>query len=307
MPIWKKSDGQTVRIGVLLFDQFSNHCLANAVEPLRAANDLSGEVLFEWKFLSLAGSSIISSSGLEISTRGRLYQHSGDMLFVIPSYEFRSHSDALSRVSLRMAAQRYTALVGFDTGAWLMAAAELLEGCRATIHWEELEAFAEAFPDVNVVRERFVIDGDRITCTGAMAAFDLVLALIADLKGEALRQDLSTLFMSDGRERVGPKDRSVAKAVAMMQANLEEPLLIGDLAQRVGLSHKVLEARMKAVLGATPRQVYRRQRMVFARKLVLETTLSVSEIAIRCGYQDATALTRAFVVEFGTNPRALRG
>ena len=71
--------------------------------------------------------------------------------------------------------------------------------------------------------------------------------------------------------------------------------------------HKALEARVKSVLGATPRQVYRRQRMVLARKLVLETTLSVAEISVRCGYQDATALTRAFQVEFGTSPRALRG
>ena len=178
MPIWKKSDGQTVRIGVLLFDQFSNHCLANAVEPLRAANDLSGEVLFEWEFLSLAGSSIISSSGLEISTRGRLYQHSGDMLFVIPSYEFRSHSDALSRVSLRMAAQRYTALVGFDTGAWLMAAAELLEGCRATIHWEELEAFAEAFAAEQVCELKDV--DHQILMTGK--SFYLVTCFLAPMR-----------------------------------------------------------------------------------------------------------------------------
>ena len=307
MPIWKKSEGQTVRVGVLLFDQFSNHCLANAVEPLRAANDLSGEAIFEWEFLSLDGDPVVSSSGMEIATHGRLYQHAGDMLFVIPSYGFRVHSDTLSWAGLRMAARRYGAIVGFDTGAWLMAAAGLLDGRRATIHWEELEAFAEAFPEVAALRERYVIDGDRITCTGAMAAFDLVLALIADIKGEALRQDVSTLFMSEGRDGVAPKDRPVAQAVALMQAHLEEPLTIGDVAKRVGLSHKALEARMKAVLGATPRQVYRRQRMVLARKLVMETQLSVAEIAVRCGYQDATALTLSFGVEFGTNQRAMRG
>ena len=249
MPIWKKSEGQTVRVDVLLFDHFSNHCLANAVEPLRAANDLSGETVFEWEFLSLDGAPVVSSSGMEIATHGRLYQHSGDMLFVIPSYGFRTHSDTLSWAGLRMAAQRYGALVGFDTGAWLMAAAGLLDGRRATIHWEELEAFAEAFPEVEAVRERYVMDGDRITCTGAMAAFDLVLALIADLKGEALRQDVSTLFMSEGRDGVAPKDRPVAQAVSLMQAHLEEPLPIGDVARRVGLSHKALEARMKSVLG----------------------------------------------------------
>ncbi|WGI21786.1 helix-turn-helix domain-containing protein [Amylibacter sp. IMCC11727] len=307
MPIWKKSETGTVRVGVLLFDQFSNHCLANAVEPLRAANDLTGSSVFEWAFLSMDGAPVKSSSGMEIAASGRLFQHSGDLLFVMPSYGYRAHSDTLSWAGLRMAAQRYGAIVGFDTGAWLMAAAGLLDQRRATIHWEELDAFAEAFPDVDVVRERHVMDGDRITCTGGMAAFDLVVELIADLKGEALRQDVRTLFMSGGRDGVAPKDRPVAQAISVMQAHLETPLAIADLARHVGLSQKALEGRMKAALGATPRQVYRRQRMVLARKLVLETTLSVAEISVRCGYQDATALTRAFQVEFGTSPRALRG
>lgn len=306
MPIWKKNVVGTARIGVLLFDQFSNHCLANGVEPLRAANDLTGEVIFDWQFLTVDGKPVTSSSGLEVRPHSRLDVQSGDILFVMQSYDFQSHSHAANHAALRAAVRRYPVIVGFDTGSWLMAAAGLLNGRKATIHWEELEAFAEAFTDVVAVRERFVVDEDRITCTGAMAAFDFVLSLISELKGEALRQDVATLFMSGGRESGGPKDRCVADAIGIMQANLEEPLPIGELAKRVGLSQKMLEARMKSVLGATPRQVYRRQRMVLARKLVLQTQLSIAEIAVRSGYQDATALTRAFGVEFGISPRSMR-
>ncbi|PLS23008.1 GlxA family transcriptional regulator [Neptunicoccus cionae] len=310
MPIWKKSSSGELRVGVLLFDHFSNHCLANAIEPLRAANDLAGVDLFDWHFLSLDGNSVTSSSGLEITPDGRLDGMSGEMLFVMPSYAHHSHTGAPTQLGLRAAAKRFGIIAGFDTGAWLMAVAGLLRGRRATIHWEELDAFAETFPEVEVLRERYVIDGNRITCTGAIAAFDLAMHLIASQHGEALRQDVATLFMSDARVDGGfgrARDRLVGRALDLMQAHVESPLSVKELARRLGVSQKTLEARVKAALGATPRQVYRRQRMVVARNLVHDTELGIAEIAVRCGYRDATAMTRAFRAEFATSPRAMRG
>lgn len=310
MPVWKKSSSGELRVGVLLFDHFSNHCLANAIEPLRAANDLAGVDLFDWQFMSLDGDSVTSSSGLEITPDGRLDGMSGEMLFVMPSYAHHSHTGAPTQLSLRAAAKRFGIIAGFDTGAWLMAVAGLLHGRRATIHWEELDAFAETFPEVEVLRERYVIDGNRITCTGAIAAFDLAMHLIASQHGEALRQDVATLFMSDARVDGGfgrARDRLVGRALDLMQAHVESPLSVKELARRLGVSQKTLEARVKAALGATPRQVYRRQRMVVARNLVHDTELGIAEIAVRCGYRDATAMTRAFRAEFATSPRAMRG
>jgi AraC family carnitine catabolism transcriptional activator len=113
-------------------------------------------------------------------------------------------------------------------------------------------------------------------------------------------------------EATGPQSapsargRSVARAVAVMQENLETPLSIGEIARRVGRRQKELEARMKAELGATPQAVYRRLRLILARKLVIETDHSISEIAFRTGYQDPAAMTRAFKAEFGLAPRSLR-
>jgi AraC family carnitine catabolism transcriptional activator len=92
----------------------------------------------------------------------------------------------------------------------------------------------------------------------------------------------------------------------VMQENLETPLSIGEIARRVGRRQKELEARMKAELGATPQSVYRRLRLILARKLVIETDHSISEIAFRTGYQDPAAMTRAFKAEFGLAPRGLR-
>lgn len=297
--------------GVLLFDGFSNHCLANTVEPLRAANTLSGRTLYKWQFLALNAGPVTSSSGLQVSPHDRLGNVSGDLLAVMPSYGFRDHGGWRTQASLRAAAQRFRIVAGMDTGSWLLAEAGLLDGHRATIHWEELTGFSERFPEVETCRERYVIDGDRITCSGAMAAFDLVMHLIGRDHGQALALEVAQLFMTRDSARshmggAGSASAFVNKALALMQEHLETPLPIPEIARRVGRSQKALESRMRADLGAGPAQVYRRLRLNLARKLVSETDLPIGEIALRAGYDDPSAMTRAFRAEFGTSPRAIR-
>lgn len=299
------------RIDILLFDRFSNHCLANTVEPLRAANMLSGLSLYHWRFLTLDGQPVASSSGMEVTPNAALGPGSGDMLCVMPSYGVRSLDRWDVIRPLRRAAGQYQTLAGFDTGSWLLARAGLLEGRRATIHWDELTAFAEAFPDVLAVRERFVMEGDRITCSGAMAAFDLVSQLIAKAHGPLLAMDVAQLFMTNetvphaGRMPL-VTGKTAARAVEMMQANLEHPLSIPALARSLGCTQKTLEARMRAALQATPQSVYLRLRLNHACQLLRDTDYPISEIAGRCGYENASAMTRAFRSAFRQTPRDFR-
>lgn len=295
----------------LLFDNFSNHCLANTVEPLRAANDLSKKKLYTWRFLTLDGLPATSSSGMQVTPQNALAESRGDVLAVMPSYRFRDFANANTSRQLRRAANQYGIMAGLDTGSWLLAKAGLLEGYQATIHWEELSAFAETFPTIDARRERFVIDGNRITCSGAMAAFDLTLHLISEGHGEMLAIEVAQLFMTIGSAhahslnfRVGTKTSD--KAISCMQENLETPLPISEIAKYVGCSQKTLENRMKTTLKASPQSVYLRLRLNLARKLVSETDQSISEIAGRCGYENASAMTRAFKAKFGQTPRNLR-
>ena len=308
---WENHLAATQKIGVLLFDGFSNHCLANAIEPMRAANMLSVKELFSWEFLSLDGGALESSSGLSVAPHGRMAEASGDMLIVMPSYGFRGHGGWATQAALRAADKRFAKIAAMDTGSWLLAEAGLLEGRRATIHWEELTSFEERFPDVEVVRERFVEDGNRITCSGAMAAFDLVLHWIGQRHGQALALEVSQLFMTRDSARshgggASPAGRLVSRALAVMQENFETPLSIQQIAARAGTTQKTLESRMRAELGAVPAMVYRRLRLNLARKLVVETDLSVAEIAVRVGYQNPAAMTRAFKEIFGSTPRGMR-
>lgn len=310
MQSWQKSSPWPRDIGILLFDGFSNHCLANTVEPLRAANMLSGRDLYRWQFLALDGQGVQSSSDLPVAPHDRLNAASGEMLVVMPSYGYRGHGGWRTQAALRAATRRFTTVAAMDTGSWLVAEAGLLDGHRATIHWEELDAFAERFPDLDVVRERFVIDGARITCSGAMAAFDLVLHLIGDTHGAALAMEVAQLFMSPGaaRNHAGGAfgGAIVNRALGIMAENIEVPLSIADVARAAGRTQKALEDRFRAELGAPPSTVYRRLRLNHARKLVSETDLSVAEVALRSGYASPAAMTRAFRGEFATTPQKLR-
>ena len=299
-----------MQITIALYPQFSNLCLANTLEPLRAANDLSGKSLFEWTIVSLDGAPVRTSSGLDIATSGKLADARGDLLIVLPSYGFLRLSEPKGRAALRSAAGRFARLGGFDMGAWLLADAGLLDGCRATVHWDELDAFAEAFPEVDAQRAAYVDDGTRLTCAGGSAAFDAMLDLIERQAGAALRLEVALLFLTPGAAgrpgAPGANSRKVARLLDLMGEHLEEPLPLPDLAQRAGLSLRGLDRLTRDKLSASPAALYRRLRLLKARKLAQETDMRITEIALRTGYADASAMTRAFRQEFGLSPRALR-
>ncbi len=304
--LYSQNHHPTCQISILVFDNYSNHCLANILEPLRAANDLSAQPHYRWKIVTLDGAEAVSSSGLRLGADARLSDVGGDVLMVMPSYGFLSHATVAVSRALRAASKRFTTLAGLDTGSWLLAEAGLLEGYKATIHWDEIDRFSERFSDVYVQPDAVVFDRDRVTCGGASTAFTLALQLIVQSHGQALRLRVENLFAGAYSERPYPQVGIVARAVQLMRSNLEEPLLIRDIAARLGRSQRHLEMQVREKMGANPQVIYRQMRLALARSLARDTELSVAEIAVRCGYQDASAMTRAFRAEFGTTPRALR-
>lgn len=301
------------QIAILLFPQFSNLCLANAVEPLRAANTLSRKQLYQWHFLALDTGPVLSSSGLPVTPAMTLSDLSQtDYLCVMPSYGHRNFARTPILRRLRAAAGRSGALVGLDTGSLVLAAAGLMDGYRATSHWDVLTEFEESYPEVTVVRDRFVIDRDRLSCGGATTTMELMLELIAQHHGPMLSLDVGALFMHGERPGAGPHlpgvagDRVVRAAAALMRRHLEQPLSIPEIARRLGLSQRGLEQRCQAAAGRSPQSLYALIRMSEAQRLVQDTSLSVAEIAGRVGYADASAMTRSFRSTFGLSPRAMR-
>ena len=307
----KNSDGRA--ISVLLFESFSNHCLANAIEPFRAANTISRKPLYSWQHVSLDGGTVTSSSGLPVATLSWAEADPrGDYLFVMPSYGFQDHASSRMGRLLRAARPRFGTLVGMDMGAWLLAEAGLLEGRKATLHWDEFNAFAERFPDVDAVEARFVVDRDLCSCGGASTTFELALELIKRHHSPMFALEVAALFMhgdkldlQDPYKRLSA-DALVRSATALMRRTIEQPMPIHALAGQLKVDQRSLEEKFRAEVGMTPLAVYKAIRLREARRLVELTRLSVAEIAARCGYQNSSAMTRAYRQEFGLPPRRHR-
>lgn len=311
MQEWTKSPGAPIRVNLLLFDSFSNLCLANCIEPMRAANTLVGPV-FHWSILTPNGGACRSSSGIDV-----LSQDAGagmgacDYLFVLSSYHHDRHDTPAIRRLLRGAARKAKTIVGLDTAPWLLASAGLLDGRSATVHWDLLEAFTERFLMLEAKRARVLRDGPIMTCAGAMSALDLTLGLIADHLGLAARMEVEALFLHDApplRQGREPQitDPLVSRAVGSMRDSLEKPIALTGLARLLGCQPRTLDRRFRAALGAPPGTVYRHLRLAAARKLIEETTLGMAEISVRCGYESPAALSRAIRCRYGLTPRALR-
>ena len=308
-----KSPVETVKVYILLFDGFSNHCLANTLEPFRAANTITGRARYEWRLLSLQGGLVRSSSGMlvqtELATAAKLRC---DYLMVTVSYGHLALCSSEVLSALRVLCDSAKCLVGLDMGSWLLAAAGLLDDRPATIHGHLFGSFSETFTQVDARQERFVIDGNRITCGGAMASFDLVLALIGEHCGEITRLDVASLFLQQSDQPFGEGDnistrsQLVSRALVLMDENIETPLPIPAIARHLGCSLKSLQRRFARSLNATPGQVYRHRRLIAAKSMAESTDLSISEIAARCGYENASAMTRAFKGQFGATPMDLR-
>ena len=307
---WTKHPSRPVRIAILLFDRFSNLCLANCIEPLRAANTLGARTVFDWQIVSPDGHTVRSSSGIDIVASAPVGDVKElDYLFVMASYAHDGHDTPANRRLLRQMARRCDVTVGFDAGPWLLASAGLLDGRRATVHWDLLDAFTERFLNVDASQTHVMRDGPIMTCAGAMSALNLTLDLIADHLGLAARLDVEGLFLQ-GDPPVGPSDQIadplVRQALGLMRDHVERPLPLTHLAKRLSCQPRTLDRHFRRRLGAPPGTVYRHLRLSAARKLIEDTQLSVAEISLRCGYDSPAALTRAIRRNYGATPRALR-
>lgn len=284
----------------LLFDGFSNMVLASAIEPLRAACDLSGRALFRWRIATPAGGEAVSSSHLRL--RADPAATGGDGLVVVAGYGVRAHVGRAAMQAIRREGRGARLIAGLDTGAWLLAAAGLLDGRRATIHWMEREGFAEAFPAVEAVAAPHVADGPVVTCGSAEGVLDWSLQLIGRQGGAALRFDVATMF---GRAS-GPAQATgtalpapLQRAVAAMRRTAETPVPLSAIAAGAGVSPRTLDRLFAASLGLPAGQYYRNLRLARARALATETRLGLAEIAARTGFSSPATLARAYRARYG--------
>ena len=307
------------RFVFLTLPNYSMIALSSAVEALRMANRVTKQDVYEWSLASLYGNPVAASNGLTLSPVISVDKMGpANIVFVCGgvNVEHAVTSDLLS--ALRRLAQRHVSLGSLCTGGYALAKAGLLDKYKAVIHWENMSALQEEFPRVIFSDQLFAIDRDRYTCTGGIAPLDLMLNIIKDHLGRDIAPMISEQFILDRirndqdrqhiplQARVGLFHENLIEAAALMEANIEEPLSLDEIAALVGVSRRQIERLFKRYVGQVPTKYYLDMRLRRARELLLQTAMSVMEIAVACGFQSPPHFSKCYRNMFGHTPSAER-
>lgn len=304
-------------IAVLVLPQASILEVASVLDPMRSANRHIGADAYRWRVVSPDGQAVPLTCGIELPSSGPLASASGaDALIVIAGFRQAEVATRPLIRDLRRMAGRFRAIGGIDAGAWVLARSGLLDGHRATVHWEDHEDLAAAHPGVEVLPDRYVISGNRFTAGGAAPAADLMLHLIRARHGPALALQVAASFITMARDGAEPQvspaqpdtrlDPRVAAAIARMEARLDAPEPAAETARAVGLTPRRLEGLFRENLGTTPGRHALDLRLQAARRMLTDTRHPVQEVALRTGFTAPTVFARAFRRRFGQSPSALR-
>jgi transcriptional regulator GlxA family with amidase domain len=306
-------------VGFLLVPGFALMSYAAAIEPLRAVNLLSGRELYRWWHAAPGGKPVLASNGVAIIPDcGTNTERAADMVFVCAGGNPALFEDRSVFAWLRRMARKGVAIGGISGGPYVLAKAGLLDERRATLHWEHLPAFREAFPDVAVVPSLFEIDGNRITCSGGISALDMMVAIIEKEHGRQLAAAVGDWFLHthvregfgsqrmDLRLRLGIADEKLLRVLRRMEGSIEAPQPRANLARIAGVSVRQLERLFQRHLGQGIHRQYSSMRLERARQLLRETTLPVLDVAVATGFSSSSQFARAYRRSFGEPPSRTR-
>lgn len=307
------------RVGFLLLRNYTMISLASAVEPLRMANQLSGQKLYSWYLITEDGQAVSASDGIKTLPDNSIAEAPElDTLIVVGGIDV-SHSYSPGEVNwLRELDKQGVQLGGICTGAVMLADAGLLEDCECSVHWESIVMLQERHPKVICNSHLFTVERNRITCTGGTAPLDMMLNIIGKAYGKALSSSISEMFILDRvrdqtdnqkvplRYTMGVAPPKLIEATALMEANLEEPLGLVELAELLGISRRQMERLFKNNLGCSPSRYYLLLRLYQARRLLKQTTLPIVEIVSLCGFVTTPHFSKCYRTHLGISPREER-
>ncbi|AKI01649.1 transcriptional regulator containing an amidase domain and an AraC-type DNA-binding HTH domain [Hoeflea sp. IMCC20628] len=292
--------------------------LASTVEPLRAANRQAGSTVFDWRFVSVDGTSPITSSGIAWPVSGKHDPSSRcDVLAIIAGFGAPQMTDRKLIAHIYRAARNARLVIGIESGAWLLARAGLLDEHRAATHWEDFEEFAAAFPNVDLRPDRYVIDRRFVTTSGASPTLDMMVDLVGRELGHPAALEVATSFVHDYLRAAGDAqvnatlgdarhDPRLVRSIRIMETHVDAPVSIAAIAKRVSMSARGLEQLFSRQMGQTPGAYFLSLRLAAARRLVSDTRLSMTDIASRTGFSSESAFSRAFSRQFDLSPSASR-
>ena len=308
-------------VGFLVIPNFTTIGFASAVETLRMANLAARRAMFQTLIIAADMEPVSASNGMRILPEYTIKDAPKlDMLFVVgPNPIVSDHNTRAILNWLRKLAHDQVALGGICTGSHLLARANLLTGYRCTIYWEDIEALKERFPGIIISSQLFELDRDRYTSSGGVASMDMFLQLIArEPGGREIAEHAAELLLCDRvrssqerqrvplRQRLGTSQPKLSQVVSIMEANLEDPVTLEELAQLNDISVRQLERLFHKHLQSTPSQYYLELRLSRARQLLLHSESQVRDIALACGFVSPAHFSKCYSRFFGVSPMGER-
>lgn len=305
------------KVAFLVLPQASLLSVASTIDPLRCANRHLGHDAYQWLVISPGLTEVPLTCGLTLPCRPSLSAAAGaDLLVINAGFRVDQVATAPLIQAVMQVAPSIRTIAALDSGAWIMAKARLLDGHRATTHWEDLEDFAASFPEVEVVPDRFVISGSRWTAGGAAPAFDMMTRIIRDRHGPKIALEVAGSFITRSLDpglpqratgdAEGNRDPRVTAAIRAMEETLETPRKLAEIAAGVGLTARRLEGLFRAGLGLSPGSFYLELRLQAARRMLADTRHPMAMIALRTGFSSAATFSRAFRQRFDESPSGFR-
>ncbi|MBM3604695.1 MAG: GlxA family transcriptional regulator [Alphaproteobacteria bacterium] len=307
-----------LRVGFILTPDYSLMSLTSAVEPLRAANHLAGREFYQPVFYSTDGGFAASTSGGGFNTLLLSKAIPVDLAFVVAGGNPLRYEDAALSRGLRALQAGRIPLGGISGGAAILARLGLMEGRRFTLHWAHVDALTEEMPDLLIERALYVVDRDRYSCAGGVAALDMMCAIIARDHGAEFARSVAEWFIHPRARRADEPQRSptaerlelrhpmLASAVELMFSHLADPLSPDQLAAQAGCSARQLQRLFNDRFGCSMMQFYREMRLEKADELIQQTALSILDVALMTGFASAAHFSRSFVEHYGVSPSQRR-
>lgn len=299
----------------VLLENLTMLALSSVLEPLRIANQVARKELYNWVTMTADGAAITCSSGQRLTPDKALEPISRSATaFVVSGTEPRSTLNPIVTQWVRRQKRLGSRIGGICTGAFTLAKAGLLDGKKFTLHWENQASFVEMFSDPRPTNNLYETDDDLLTAAGGAAGMDLILQIIEEDFGNKLALVVADMCLhgrSNAQQRpqrssqsalLENRNKSFVDAVSLMEANLEEPLSLREIAQHVLTSRRQLERNFKIYLNVTPRQFYTDIRITRAYALLGETNMSVLEISTATGFNSLSNLSKHFKAKYGVTP-----
>ena len=304
------------RVGFVLLPGFSLLAAASAIEVLQATNALLDARVFEVLLISMDGEAVAASGGQSLNV-GASVERCGELT---SAFIVAEAMPAPTQAQIHSLAQMGTSILkgrgvlgGIGTGAAWWAHLGLMAGYRCVIPSAHAASLMLSAPDVRVSANLYEIDRNRLSCVGSHSSLDLMISWLGERMGERfLRSLLAHFSLAGTREPQAPNTPAAvhpgtpnkfAEAVALMQSNLSEPLSTEDIAGLVGVSRRQLERLFKQHLDTLPSRWYLEQRLALAQRLLKESSQSILQVGLSCGFTSAAHFSNAYRNHFGRTPR----